>query len=112
MTVCAIVSAGGVALPPFSIFSCKRFQSHMMNNASEGSLGLVSDNGWMTTEEFISVLEHFVKYVHLSRNYPVILEMGNHESHHSLNTLIYAKEHHIHVITLVPHTSNKAQLLD
>lgn len=112
VTVCAIASAGGVTLPPVFIFPLKEFQSYMMNNAPEGSLWLVSDNGWMTTEKFLCVLEHFVKYVHSSRDYPAILVMDNHEIHIYLHALMYAREYHIHVITLVPHISNKTQPFD
>lgn len=112
VTVCGIVSATGVALPPVFIFPRKKFQQHMMNNAPEGSLGLVTDNGWMTSENFLSVIEHFVKHVQPSEKNPVVLVLDNHESHLSLQALTYAKENHVHIITLVPHTSNKTQPLD
>lgn len=112
VTVCAIVSGTGRALPPAFVFPRKRLQPHMLNNAPEGSLGLVTDNGWMTSEKFLSVLEHFVEHVQPSESNPAILIMDNHESHLSLPALEYAKRHHIHIITLVPHTSNKTQPLD
>lgn len=112
VTVCGIVSATGIALPPVFIFPRKRFQQHMMTGAPDGSLGLVTDNGWMTSEKFVSVMEHFVKHVQPSERNPVVLVLDNHESHLSLQALTYAKENHVHIITLVPHTSNKTQPLD
>ena len=112
VTVCAIVSAVGTALPPVFVFPRKKFQAHMLNNAPEGSLGLVTDSGWMTGEKFLPVLQHFVKHARPSADNPVVLVLDNHESHLHYPALLYARENNIHIVTLVPHTSNKTQPLD
>ncbi|KAF2887614.1 hypothetical protein ILUMI_18559 [Ignelater luminosus] len=72
----------------------------MLTGASPGSLALVHKSGWMTSENFLQVLNH-----------PVLLIMDN-ESHFSVEALDFAKENGIVVLTLPPHTSNKLQPLD
>ena len=84
----------------------------MTNGAPEGALGLASESGWMTSGNFLKVLEHFVKHVNPSQENQVILTMDNHDSHLALDCVVYAKEHGINIITLPPHTSNKTQPLD
>jgi DDE superfamily endonuclease len=112
VTMCSIISATGVGLPPVFIFPRKNFREVFMTGAPEGSLGLANDSGWMTGENFVKVLQHVAKYTHTSASNEIILVMDNHESHIALDSLIYAKEHGINIVTLPPHTSNKTQPLD
>ena len=112
ITVCAIVSATGVALPPVFIFPRKNYRDVFMNGAPEGSLGLVNPSGWMTSENFVKVLEHVVKFTGSSPEKQIIVTMDNHESHLALQSVLYAKDHGINIVTLPPHTSNKTQPLD
>lgn len=112
VTLCGIICASGIALPPVYIFPRKIFRETMMNGAPEGSLGLANASGWMTSVNFLKVLEHFVKHVNPSKENEVILTMDNHDSHLALDCIIYAKKHGINIVTLPPHTSNKTQPLD
>jgi hypothetical protein len=112
VALCGIVSAAGVALPPVFVFPRKLFRDTLMGGAPEGSLGLVHESGWMTSGNFLKLLEHFVKNVNASKENEYILTMDNHDSHLSLECVIYAKEHGVHSVTLPPHTSNKTQPLD
>ena len=75
----------------------------MMANAPEGSIGLVTGNGWMNSDTFVKVLKHFKAHARPTPDYPVLLIMDNHESHLSLPALSFAKESNIHILTLVPH---------
>jgi len=112
VTLCGIVSATGVALPPVFVFPRKIFREVLMNGAPEGSLGLVSESGWMKADIFLKVLEHMVKFTGCTRDRQIIVVMDNHESHLALANVLYAKEHGINILTLPPHTSNKTQPLD
>lgn len=112
VTLCGIVSATGVALPPVYVFPRKLLRETMMNGAPEGALGLASASGWMNSVNFLKVLEHFVKHVNCSQENQVILTMDNHDSHLALDCIVYAEEHGINIVTLPPHTSNKTQPLD
>ncbi|GFR64738.1 transposase [Elysia marginata] len=109
VTLCAIVSAVGQALPPVFIFRRMNFSDLLMTGAPEGSLGLANKSGWMTSENFVYVIDHLVKHVRPSSSYPIILTMDNHESHISYMALEKAKENNITIVTLPPHTSNKTQ---
>jgi hypothetical protein len=112
VTLCGIVFDDCVALPTIFVFPRKPFRDTLMGGAPEGSFGLVHESGWMTSGNFWKVLEHFVKNVNASKENECILTMDNHDSHLSLECVIYAKEHGVHIVTLPPHTSNKTQPLD
>lgn len=112
VTMCAIVSATGATLPPAFVFPRKNYRDVFLHGAPEGSLGLVNDSGWMNSINFVKVLQHIVKYIGCSPDKQIILVMDNHESHINLNSVIFAKDHGINIVTLPPHTSNKTQPLD
>ena len=112
VTMCAIVSATGINLPPVFVFPRKTFRAVLLSGAPEGSLGLTSDSGWMRSDIFVKVLEHVVTYAHASVENPILLTMDNHESHVSLQAILYARSKGIHIVTLPPHTSQKTQPLD
>ena len=83
-----------------------------MRGAPEGSIGLANQSGWMNAEIFLDVLKHFVKFALPTADHKVLLIMDNHESHLSLQSLEYAKENHVCMMTLPPHTSHKTQPLE
>lgn len=112
VTIVGIVSAAGLPIPPVFIFPRINFKDCMTTGVSEGVLGLASGNGWMKNDKFIRVLEHFIHHARPTSNKPVILILDNHRSHLSVEALEFAKEKHVHVLTLPPHTSNKTQPLD
>lgn len=115
ITQVGIICASGRALPPVWIFPRKRFdEARMMLGvpAESGALGLVHSSGWMTSENFLKVLQHFTKHVRCSLEHKVLLIMDNHQSHLSVEGIDYAKENGIIILTLPPHTSNKMQPLD
>lgn len=113
VTMVGIVSANGNALPPVFIFPRVRFdEARMMNGVSPGCRGLVHPSGWMTSSNFIHVLQHFVIHTRSSKEHKVLLIMDNHESHLSVDGINFARENGIVILTLPPHTSNKLQPLD
>ncbi|GFO40990.1 tigger transposable element-derived protein [Plakobranchus ocellatus] len=107
-----IVSATGQAIPSVFVFPRVNYRDLMMTGAPEGSLGLVNPSGWMTSENFIRVIDHSVAHVRPTKDHPVILTMDNHESHISYTALEKSKANNIIIITLPTHTSNKTQPLD
>jgi hypothetical protein len=90
--VAETIYVAGTFLPPVMIFPRKHFKAHMLNGASIGSLGLTSPTGWMTTERFPQVIEHFIKHSHSSKESPSLLICDNHESHMSIKALDMAKK--------------------
>lgn len=114
VTQVGIISASGSALPPVWIFPRRRFDGNRMLQGvpDVGPLALVHSSGWMTSENFLKVLEFFVANTRCSKQNKVLLIMDNHESHLSIPGLDFCKDNGIIVLTLPPHTSNKLQPLD
>lgn len=112
VTTCLIINALGQALPPVMVFPRKNFQTHMLNGAPSGTLGLATASGWMNTTLFVDVIKHFVKHTSASMDNPALLIMDNHESHLSIEALDIAKSSGVTVLTLHPHTTAKLQPLD
>lgn len=114
MTHVGIIGADGRALPPVWVFPRHRFDTARMMNgiSSDGPMGLAYPSGWMTCDNFLKVLEHFVKHVKCNSHDRVLLIMDNHESHVSLKAVEFCRDNGIVILTLPPHTSNKLQPLD
>lgn len=112
VTAVFIVSAAGTFLPPAMVFPRKNFKIHMINGAPNGTLGLASSSGWMTSELFPRVMEHFIKHTNSSKENPSLLITDNHESHMCIEVLDLAKNAGVTMLTLPPHCSHKMQPLD
>lgn len=70
-------------------------------------------SGWITSEIFVQWFQHFIRsYAKPTAESPVLLIMDNHEAHISLQIIKLAKENHVILLTLPPHTSHKLQPLD
>ncbi|KAJ8910823.1 hypothetical protein NQ315_004683, partial [Exocentrus adspersus] len=114
VTIVGIVSASGNVVPPVFIFPRARFHETFMTGAPPGSLGLVNSpsRGWMYALPFLKTLEHLVSHTRCSMQDPIFLLMDNHESHCSLEAVIYAKENGIVMVTFPPHCTHQLQPLD
>jgi len=112
VTVCCGINAIGNSVPPFFIFPRVNFKDFMLKNAPVGSAGAAHSTGWMTSENFLKYLEHFIMHVKPSKERPILLIYDNHESHISLDVINLAKDNGIVILTLPPHCSNKLQPLD
>ncbi|GBN44273.1 hypothetical protein AVEN_242750-1 [Araneus ventricosus] len=109
--VCCL-SATGVFVPPALILPLKRMIPLLYKDASNGTLSLISDTGYMNSHLFIDWLKHFVKHVKSSTEDPVPLIADNHTSHCSLPAVLFCREIHITFLTLPPHASHVLQPLD
>ncbi|XP_047142893.1 uncharacterized protein LOC124817131 [Hydra vulgaris] len=78
----------------------------MVDGGPPGSVGAYI-SGWMTRENFFLFLKHFVKHCK-----PTVDDMDNHESHVSLESIQYAKENGIHMLSFHSHYSHRLQPLD
>ncbi|KAI4455721.1 hypothetical protein MML48_9g00008280 [Holotrichia oblita] len=101
VTQVGIIAANGISLPPIWVFPRQRFDAkRMMRGVPEvGPLGLVSPSGWMTSDNFIKVLEHIVKHSHCSIERTILLIMDNPESHLSVEGLDFCKQNGIVILT-------------
>ncbi|XP_063931371.1 tigger transposable element-derived protein 6-like [Zophobas morio] len=112
VTTCCIINALGKTVPPVMVFPRTHFKTHMIHGAPAGTLGLANPSGWMTSELFVDVIQHFIKRTSSSVDRPTLLIMDNHETHLSIDCINLAKEHGITLLTLPPHCSNRLQPLD
>ena len=112
VTVVGTINAIGNSIPPFMIFPRVHYKENMVKGAPPGTVGVSHVSGWMTSENFVLWLRHFISHSKCSKEAPVLLLLDNHASHISIETLDLAKSNGIHLLTLPPHCSHKLQPLD
>lgn len=94
------------------VFPRVRYKEEWLRDAPTGSLGLGSRSGWMTSELFPQVLKHIQSHTQCSEDRKILLLMDNHSSHISLDTILFAKDNGIVIVTFPPHCSHRLQPLD
>jgi len=112
VTVCGAVNAIGNSVPPLFVFPRVNFKEYMIKGAPVGSIGTAHPSGWMTAQNFVVWIKHFVQHSHASNDNQVLLVMDNHDSHTSIEMLDYAKSNGVTIVTFPPHCSHKLQPLD
>ncbi|KAF0705195.1 tigger transposable element-derived protein 6-like, partial [Aphis craccivora] len=115
VTIVCGMSSSGNYIPPFFIFPRKRMRPEFMTGSPPGSQGIAHECGWMTNDNFILYLNHFVKYAKPSVDNPILLILDNHASHRSLESLeaiTFCRLNFITMLGFPPHTTHKLQPLD
>ncbi len=112
VTVACAMNAVGTYLPPMFVFPRKRMIVTLLNGALSQSVGYASSRGWMDSDLFLKWLQHFQSFTTSSKDSPHIIILDGHQSHKTLASITYAREHGIHLITLPPHITHKMQPLD
>ena len=70
-------------------------------------------SSWINCEIFMDWFEHFVRVTKPSASDPVLLTVDGHNSHtRNLHLIVKAKECHVTIICLPPHSTHKFQPLD
>eukprot|EP00794_Sanderia_malayensis_P018367 gene18367-20214_t len=112
-TIICAMSATGTFVPPLMIFKRKRMNPELIERAPPGTIGGVSDSGWVDTDLFFKFVKHFVKHTKCSKDSKVLLILDGHKSHtKNIQLIDYAKENGLFLLSLPPHTSHKLQPLD
>ncbi|KAJ4436116.1 hypothetical protein ANN_18743 [Periplaneta americana] len=88
------------------------FKEFMLLGAPMGTLGLAHSSGWMTAENFVHVMVHFIKFSYSSFTRQTLLICDNHESHTSVEAINLAKANDVHILTVPPHSTHMMQPLD
>ena len=112
ITMCACVNASGRALAPALIFPRARVLEHWGRNAPPESLILANPSGWMLSEIFPAVLDHFFNQMAASPDNPQLLVYDNHSSHITLEAVTLARSRGVVIVTLPAHCSHRMQPLD
>jgi len=109
--ICAMNGAGNYA-PPKMIFKRRRMNQLLLRGSPPGTIGGVSDNGWVTSDLFLQWLEHFIAIAKPTKEQKVILLVDGHASHKSLAVVEKARENGVVMLCFPPHTTHRIQPLD
>ncbi|KAJ8319719.1 hypothetical protein KUTeg_002730 [Tegillarca granosa] len=111
-----IIGGGNVVgnnIPPYYIFPGKRWNDSFLDGTPAGSSGKCSESGWSNSSVFHNYMtRHFVKYVAVSKDEPLLVLYDGHKSHIQLTLLEWAKKNNIILFVLPPHMSHLTQPLD
>lgn len=97
-------------MPLFLIFSCKRMMTGLIDRATLGGVGSVSDSGWFNSElEYLE--EHSLFYVPKRADQKVFLLLDGHTFYTFVGLVQWAKERNIILLILPAHNSHILQPL-
>jgi hypothetical protein len=97
------------------VFKGKRFNSELMNGATFGARGEMSDSGWSNGELFSAYLkEHFLPYARSGTDdsQVILLLFDGHSSHVSPSLIKWARSRNLILFCLPAHSSHFLQPLD
>jgi len=112
VTVMCAVNGAGAYVPPLMIFKRRRMTELLLKGSPPGTIGAVTDNGWIDGNVFLKWLKHFVLHVKPSTENKVILVVDGHATHKSLAAVEYARDNSVIMISLPPHSTHHMQPLD
>ena len=113
ITQVGIIGASGLALPLIWVFPrVRENSSKILANLPSGPMALAHKSGWMTSDNFVKVLQFFVNFTRCSNDRKVLLILDNYQSHISIESITFAKENDIVVLKIPKHAFNKLQPLD
>ena len=113
VTVVCCMSAGGTFIPPLLIFPRKNMTDTLMKGAPPGSIGRCHPSGWIQSNLFTDWLKHFIERTKPTEEDPVLLILDGHNSHtKNIEVVDLARQNHVSILSLPPHTSHKLQPLD
>lgn len=112
MTLAFAVSATGNTIPPFYLFPRKNMSTSYREHVTRETVTIANESGWMTQNEFLLWMRHFIQYSGASKSRPKLLFLDNHSSHLSVETIDLAVENGVTMITFPPHCSHRMQPLD
>lgn len=112
VSVACCVSATDHFILPFFIYPRIRMQPAYIEGAPMDSVGVGHESEWMNAESFVKWLEHFITHARPSETNSILLLMGNHTSHVTLNAVNLCQQNHIIMLGFSPHTSHCIQPLD
>ena len=67
VTVIHAVNAAGNSIPPLLIFPRKYFKEHFITDGPPGCIGAANPSGWVTSEEFLIFIKHFVSHTRCTK---------------------------------------------
>ena len=112
-TIITAINAAGNYVPHMMIFCRKRMKPELIDHAPTGTIGGCSDNGWITTELFLTYIKHVIRETRCSQRSKVLLIFDGHSSHtKSIELVNLTRKNGLILLSLPPHTPHKLQPLD
>lgn len=113
VTFVGIISAAGSTVPPVFVYPRLRNpEEYLGDEYPTSAIALGNKKGWMTSELFPKVIEHFANTVKCSVENKVLLLVDNHESHISVDVIKLCRQKGIILLSFPPHTTHRMQPLD
>lgn len=110
ITVHCCISAAGTTIPPFIVnHRCPPSVAYALDGPPDSIHGY-SEKGFLTTELFLKLLDHFIKHALAER--PLILIMDQHETQSHHQVISVCRANHTEILLLPPHMTHILQLLD
>ena len=73
IAIVGTISASGNSILPYFVFLRVKSQRHFLNVAPPGTKGGANPSEWMTEEQFLDFLKHFVEHVCCDHKKPCLL---------------------------------------
>lgn len=107
-------SATGQYVPPLMIFPRAKKNPIFEVGLPPESIVMCHPSGWMQTNIFAPTwFDHFLRFAKPSEADPVLLILDGHSTHtKNINLVESAKQNHVHILVIPPHTSHRLQPLD
>ena len=96
MTIILAVNACGNSMPPMFLFPRKKFFGHFIRNGPTGCIGASKGSDWINEECFVTYMNHFIWLVKPKNESPMLLLLYNHQSHLSIQLIIFCKDFPLH----------------
>ena len=106
-TLIGCANGVGNVIPPFFVFPVTRFSNKLLEGASAGADGCVTESGWSNTDVFERYIKtHLIKYLPSRDDGDILVLYDGHKSHITVPLIQWAKSQHIHLFVLPPHCSH------
>ena len=102
------VSMSGNYILPFFVFPRKNYRDCFSARVPDCSTGFANKSVWITGENFVLCMEHFIKHTMLTEDKTMFILLDNYQSHLNIKILDLAKENGV-VTSFPPHNSLKQQ---
>jgi hypothetical protein len=112
VTVVSCVSATGVFMPPYVIFKGKNLRQEFRDGMPPGTTVSMSKSGYITVEIFHDFIKHFFSRKPQGDKPNILLHDGRYTHESDPDTLQYALDNNVIMISIPPHISHYIQPLD
>ncbi|KAJ4451750.1 hypothetical protein ANN_03221 [Periplaneta americana] len=103
----------GTYVPPLIVWPRKNMKMELMDGAPAGAIWGCHPSGWIQADLFTMWFDHFINFTKPTAEDPVLLVLDGHYSHtRNIDLINKARENHIIIICLPPHSSQRMQSLN